>query len=280
MKAKSNKKHLIYYFLITLFGLVMIYPLIWMFFATFKSNKEIFGSPSLFPQSFDLSGYINGWRSTGQYTFADFFRNTFTMVIPTVAFTLLSCPIVAYGFARFKFPGKNIFFSIMIATLMLPGTVIIIPRYILFRNLGWLDSYLPFWVPALFACFPFFIFMMVQFFRGIPLELDEAAYLDGCSSFMVFLKVHLPLLKPALISACIFQFMWTWNDFFNPLIYISSVRKYPLALALRMGLDVAATADWNEILAMSLVSIIPVVLLFFFLQRYFVEGIATSGIKA
>ena len=280
MNSKTKVKRFISYGFITLIGLVMIYPLIWMFFATFKSNREIFGSAALFPQSFDFSGYIDGWRSTGQYTFTNYFANTFAMVVPTVAFTLLSCPIVAYGFARFKFPGKNILFSIMISTLMLPGTVIIIPRYIIFRDLGWLNSYMPFWMPALFACFPFFIFMMVQFFRGIPVELDEAAYLDGCNSFVVFLMVHIPLLKPALISACIFQFMWTWNDFMNPLIYISSVRKYPLALALRMGLDVAVTAEWNEILAMSLVSIVPVVLLFFFLQKYFVEGIATTGLKS
>jgi len=279
MSDKTKVKYTIYYILITLFGLIMIYPLIWMFFATFKTNKEIFASISLFPSSYSLSGYIGGWHSSGQYTYTDFFINTFSMVIPTVVFTLISCPIVAYGFARFEFPAKKFFFSIMIATLMLPNTIIIIPRYILFRNLGWLDSYLPFWIPALFACYPFFIFMMVQFFRGIPKDLDEAAYLDGCNSFMVFLRIHVPLLKPALISACIFQFMWTWNDFFNPLIYISSVKKYPLSLALRMGLDVAAVANWNGILAMALVSIIPVVLLFFFMQKYFVEGIATTGLK-
>ncbi|NSW91101.1 MAG: carbohydrate ABC transporter permease [Firmicutes bacterium] len=276
---KTKIRHILYHVLITLFGLIMIYPLIWLFFATFKTNKEIFGSISLFPENYDLSGYINGWHSTGQYTFVDYFRNTFLLVVPTVIFTLISCPIVAYGFARFEFPGKKVFFSIMISTLMLPNTVIIIPRYILFRDLGWLDSYLPFWVPALFACFPFFIFMMVQFLRGIPKELDEAAFLDGCNSLMLFLRIHIPLLKPALISASIFQFIWTWNDFFNPLIYISSVKKYPLSLALRLGLDVAAVSNWNEILAMALVSIIPLVLLFFFMQKYFVEGIITTGLK-
>ena len=280
MNKHEKLKHFISYLLITLFGIVMIYPLIWLFFATFKTNKEIFGGIALLPQSYDLSGYINGWRSTGQYTFTDYFANTFLLVVPTVLFTLISCPIVAYGFARFEFPGKKIFFSIMISTLMLPNTVIIIPRYIIFRDLGWLDSYLPFWVPALLACYPFFIFMMVQFLRGIPTELDEAAHLDGCNSFALFIRVHIPLLKPALISVCIFQFMWTWNDFFNPLIYVSSVKNYPLSLALRMGLDVAAVANWNGILAMAHVSIIPVVLLFFFMQKYFVEGIATTGLKA
>lgn len=276
--SKAVRKTILYT-LVTLGGVVMVYPLVWMFFATFKSNNDIFGGTALFPSSFDFDGYLKGWRSSGQYTFTNYFINTFSLVIPTVLFTIISCPVVAYGFSRFKFPGRDILFNIMIATLMLPGTIIIIPRYILFRDLNWLNSYLPFWIPALFACYPFFIFMMVQFFRGIPKELDESAYLDGCNTLLVFLRIHVPLLTPAIISAVIFQFMWTWNDFYNPLIYISSVRRYPLSLALRMGLDVAAVADWNQILAMATVSIIPVVLLFFFMQKYFVEGIATTGFK-
>lgn len=276
---KRRIKNFVYYMLITSFGIIMIYPLIWMFFATFKTNKEIFGSITLFPESYNLSAYIDGWRSTGQYTFTDYFLNTFLLVIPTVAFTIFSCPIVAYGFARFEFPAKKILFSIMISTLILPNAVIIIPRYILFRNLGWLNTYLPFWIPALFACYPFFIFMIVQFFRSIPKELDEAAYVDGCNTLMLYTRIHIPLLKAPLVSACIFQFIWTWNDFLNPLIYISSVEKYPLSLALRMGLDVAAVSNWNEILAMSLLSIIPPVLIFFFMQKYLVEGIVTTGLK-
>jgi oligogalacturonide transport system permease protein len=162
---------------------------------------------------------------------------------------------------------------------MLPATVIIIPRYIFFKNLGWLDSYMPFIAPAFLGAFPFFNFMMVQFFRGIPKELDESARIDGCGSFRTLVQILLPLCKPAIFSVVVFQFVWTWNDFFNALIYISSVRKFPLALGLRLSLDISANVNWNQILAMSTVSIIPPVLLFFAAQQYFVEGITTSGLK-
>jgi oligogalacturonide transport system permease protein len=162
---------------------------------------------------------------------------------------------------------------------MLPNTVIIIPRYIFFKKLRWLDSYLPFIAPAILGAFPFFNFMMVQFFRGLPIELDESAKVDGCSSLRTLLQILLPLCKPALFSVVIFQFVWTWNDFFNALIYINSVKKYPVSLGLRMAIDVAAEINWNQILAMSCVTILPPALLFFIAQKYFVEGISTVGLK-
>ena len=257
----------------------MIYPLVWMFFATFKPNSEIFGAANLLPSSYSLEGYIKGWNGIGQYTFATFFINTLWMVIPTVVFTVLSCSIVAYGFARFDFPLKNFLFALMISTLMLPNAVIIIPRYLLFNKIGWLDTYNPFTIPALFACYPFFIFMLVQFLRGIPRDLDEAASIDGCGSTGIFFRILMPLMKPALFSAGLFQFMWTWNDFFNSLIYINSVKKYPLSLGLRISLDSASAVSWDQVMAMSLISIIPLIVIFFFSQRYFIEGIATSGLK-
>jgi oligogalacturonide transport system permease protein len=205
--------------------------------------------------------------------------NTFLMVIPTVIFTAISATLVGYGFARFNFPFKKTLFYIMIATLMLPATVIIIPRYIFFKKLGWLDTYLPFIVPAMLGSFPFFNFMMVQFFRGLPLEIDESGKLDGCNSFVILKELLLPLCKSAIFSVIVFQFVWTWNDFFNVLIYISSVAKYPVALGLRMTMDISTEFDWNQINAMSLVSILPPVILFFAAQKYFVEGIATTGMK-
>ncbi|HJA64868.1 MAG TPA: carbohydrate ABC transporter permease [Sellimonas intestinalis] len=260
-------------------GIVMIYPLIWMFFASFKTNDEINLATALLPQHFDLSGFIEGWKSSGQYTFTDYFINTFVLVVPTVLFTVVSCTVVAYGFARFSFKGNKLLFGIMLSTLMVPNSVLIIPRYLLFRDFGWLNSYMPFWMPALFACYPFFIYQEVQFLRGIPRELDEAAKIDGCGSFQILTKILLPVLKPSMMSICIFQTIWTWNDFMNPLVYINSVSKYPLSLALRMGLDVAASANWNEIMAMACVSVIPPMIMFFCLQKYFVEGIATSGLK-
>lgn len=274
---RITKNTLIYIFL-TLFGIFMVYPLIWMFFSSFKSNNEIFGSLRLLPQQVIWGAFSRGWNS-GQFTYGLFFKNTFMLVIPVVLFTLISSTLVAYGFARFNFPLKKILFSIMISTLMLPNAVIIIPRYILFNRFGWLNSYKPFTIPSIFACYPFFIFMLVQFLRGLPKELDESATIDGCNSFAILIRIHMPLLKPSLFSAAIFQFIWTWNDFFNSLIYINSVKKYTISLALRMSLDTAAAANWNEILAMSTLAILPCVLIFFFAQKYFVEGIATTGLK-
>lgn len=266
-----------------LFSFVMVYPLIWMFFATFKTNAEIFGSTKLLPETFPFDApfeaYIRGWNSLTSISFGHFYINSVILTVPTVIFTVVSCVIVAYGFARFEFPLRKLLFAVMISTLMLPNAVIIIPRYLFFNKLGWLDTYLPFIVPAIFACYPFFIFMLVQFIRGIPKELDESAKIDGCSAIRILFKVLLPIMKPAIFSAGLFQFMWTWNEFFDVLIYINSVEKYPLALGLRITMDSASSVMWNQVMAMGLVSILPLVVLFFFAQRYFVEGIATTGLK-
>lgn len=265
--------------MLTVFAYIMVYPLIWLFFASFKANSEIFGSLQLLPKEIVWDSYVKGWQGSGQFTFGVFLLNTMWLVGPVVLFTVLSSTIVAYGFARFQFAFRSLLFAVMISTLMLPNAVIIIPRYILFKELGWLNSYLPFTMPALFACYPFFIFLLIQFFRGLPRELDESATIDGCNSFTVLTKILLPLSKPALFSAAIFQFIWTWNDFFNALIYINSVKKFTIALGLRMSLDVSSAAQWNEVMAMSIVAIIPCVAIFFAAQKYFVEGIATTGLK-
>ncbi len=280
-----NKQHnhtWLTHLLLILFGIVMIYPLIWMFFASFKTVNEIFISHKLLPDQFLWINFVNGWQSaaTGAASYTTFFINTFLLVIPTVAFTVLSCLLVAYGFGRFDFPGKKFCFAIMIATLMLPNAVIIIPRFLIFKNLGWLDSYLPFIVPAIFGCYPFFIFMLIQFLRGIPVALDESAKIDGCSPLRILFSILAPLMKPALFSAGLFQFMWTWNDFFNQLIFINSPKKFTIALGLRISIDSSSEmVRWNEVMAMSICSIVPLILLFFFAQRYFVEGISTSGLK-
>jgi oligogalacturonide transport system permease protein len=165
--------HFLHYVLLTALGLVLIFPLVYMFFATFKTSNEIFASMDLFPRQFSLDGYINGWKGVGQTGFMTFILNSFYLTLPTVLFTILSSLCVAYGFSRFEFPGKKLFFSIMMALMMLPGAVLIIPRYLLFVRLDWVNSYLPFWIPSLFATSSFFIYMFVQFFRGLPVELDE-----------------------------------------------------------------------------------------------------------
>lgn len=277
--AKTTPVHVFNYIFLTIFGFVMVYPLIWLVFASFKPNTEIFGTVALLPKDYVWDSFRKGWEGSGQYTFGTFFLNTFKLVIPTVVFTVVSSLLVAYGFARFTFPLKKLFFVLMISTLFLPGAVTIIPRFMLFSQFGWLNSYYPFIVPALCGGGPFFIFLFIQFLRGLPKELDESAKMDGGNSFTILVRILLPLCKAALFSVAIFQFIWTWNDFFGQLIYINSVKKFTISLALRMSLDVAASVEWNRLLAMSLLAIVPSVLLFFFAQKYFVEGIATTGLK-
>ncbi len=279
---RSRKKRvftIVTHVVMILLGIFMLYPLIWMLFSSFKTNSEIFGSMSLLPKEPIWDSFAKGWNGTGRITYTTYYKNTFLIVLPTMAFTVFSCSIVAYGFARFRFRFKQQLFVLMISTLMLPNSVLVIPRYLLYNKLGWLNTYFPFLMPALFACYPFFIYMMVQFFRGLPRALDEAATIDGCNSFQVYWHILMPLCKPALFSAAIFQFIWTWNDFFNSLIYINSVRKYPVVLALRMSLDATSAANWNQVLAMSVVSLVPGTILFFSAQKYFVEGVSAGSVK-
>ena len=278
MKKHTLGKKVIVYFVLTVVGILFIYPMLWMVFASFKNNQEIFGSVALFPKSWVFNSYAEGWKGNGQTNFSMFFANTFKIVIPVVVFTLISCMIVAYGFARFNFPLKKMFFGLMISTLMLPNSVLIIPRFILFKQLNWIDTYYPFIIPAMFAVYPFFIYMLIQFIRGLPRELDEAARIDGCGSFRILLQIIVPLCKPALVAAGVFQFIWTWNDFLGVMVYINDVKKYTLALGLRMSVDITEAVSWNSV-AMSVVAILPCVLLFFFAQKYLVEGIAATGIK-
>ena len=258
---------------------VMLYPLAWIVSASFKENTEIFNSMSLIPDNFSLDAFVEGWKGSGQYTFTTFYKNTFIIVVPSVIFTLISSTLAAYGFARFNFVFKKILFAIMIATLMLPETTLMIPRYMLFNELGWLNSYFPFWIPAMFATKSFFIYMMIQFMRGIPRDLDEAAYIDGCNVWQTLTKIIAPLCAPALFSAGIFQFMWLWNDFLNQLLYINSVKLYPISLALKMSLDAQSAVNWNQIMAMSVVSMIPPIIVYFVGQKYLVEGTTTAGLK-
>lgn len=258
---------------------IMLYPLAWIVSASFKENTEIFNSMSLIPDNFSLDAFVEGWKGSGQYTFTTFYKNTFIIVVPSVIFTLISSTLAAYGFARFNFVFKKILFAIMIATLMLPETTLMIPRYMLFNELGWLNSYFPFWIPAMFATKSFFIYMMIQFMRGIPRDLDEAAYIDGCNVWQTLTKIIAPLCAPALFSAGIFQFMWLWNDFLNQLLYINSVKLYPISLALKMSLDAQSAVNWNQIMAMSVVSMIPPIIVYFVGQKYLVEGTTTAGLK-
>ena len=276
---KRNSVSWVTYTVVLLIGLAMLYPIIWMFFASFKSNDEIFGSICLLPQNFSFKYFIEGWKGSGKVTYTTFFINTFLLVIPTTIFTVMSSALVAYGFARFQFPGKKILFVLLIAMLMLPNSVVIIPRYTLYNKFNWINTYMPFYAPALLCCNAFFPYMLIQFLRGLPKDLDESAYIDGCGTFKTFTHILLPLMKPSLFSAGLFQFLWTYNDYFNSLVFINSVKKFPISLALRMSLDAESVVQWGKVMAMAFFPVVPVILLFFAAQRYFVEGIATSGLK-
>ncbi len=280
MRSKDLKNIIRYVFMIAL-GIVLLFPLIIMFFSSFKSNAEIFGTTRILPEKFLLDGYISGWKGmgAGSTVFGKYLLNTIILVVPLVMGTVISSLVVAYGFSRFEFPFKRLLFAIMMSFLMLPAAVMIVPRYLVFAELGWIDSYLPFWVPACFGTSSFFIYMFIQFFRGIPYDLDEAAYIDGCGSFGVLVRILIPLCGPAIISASILQFIWGWNDFFNQNIYISSPIHYTVSLALKMAIDASTGIQWPTVLAMSVVSLIPSTIVFLSLQKYFVEGIATSGLK-
>ena len=242
-------------------------------------RDRIFGSVSLLPKVWHFENYTNGWKGSAGFTYTKFFINTFVLVIPTTLLTLFSSTLVAYGFARFNLPHKKLLFTLLLAMMMLPNTVVIIPRYLLYNKFGWVDSYMPFYAPAILCCNSFFPYMIIQFLRGIPKDLDESAYIDGCSSWTTLWKIILPLMKPALFSAGLFQFLWTYNDYFNSLIFINSVKKYPISLAVRLSLDSESVVQWGKVMAMAFVAVVPLMILFFAAQKYFVEGIATSGMK-
>jgi oligogalacturonide transport system permease protein len=283
VRAREMRRHrlnvVLRYALLGGVGLLMLYPLIWLIGASFKTNSEIFANPGFWPENPTLDGYIAGWKTSTPYTFGTFFINTLWIVVPKVIGTAISCTAVAYGFARFEFPGKKILFASLIATLLLPNVVTRIPQYLIFRDLGWLDSYLPLWVPSALAGDAFFVFMLVQFLRAIPRDMEEAARVDGANTIQTLIFIVVPLIMPALISVCLFQFMWTMNDFLGPLIYISSVEKYPVSLALKLSIDTTEAFEWNRVLAMSVLTLAPALAVFFVAQKYFIDGISSGGIK-
>ena len=268
------------YFLLTAVALLMLYPIFWLIGASFKSNADIFSSIGFWPKSIDFTPYIKGWQTGTEYTFTTYFMNTFEIIIPKVVFTVISCTLTAYAFARFDFPYKKILFSLLISTLFLPQVVTRIPLYLLWKELGMLDTYVPLVANTVFAQEPFFVFMLVQFLRSVPRDFDEAAVIDGCNSFQILTKILLPVLRPSIVTVALFQFIWSMNDFLGPLIYISSVDKYPVAIALKMAMDTSAgVTPWNQIIAMSLIGLLPSVILFFAASKQFVDGMSAGGIK-
>ena len=248
--------------------------------SSFKETNTIFKTAGqLIPKKWVLENYINGWKGFGGVSFGRFFSNSLFIAVVATIGTIVSSALVGFGFSRFQFRGKGILFAAMLASMMLPAQVLMIPQYLWYQKLGWVGSYLPLIVPYFFAIQGFFVYLIKNFIDGIPTELDEAAKIDGCSYYQIFMKIILPLLKPALTSACIFSFMWRWDDFMSALLYINDADKYPVALALKLFCDPGASSDYGAVFAMSTLSIIPIVIIFLVFQKYLVDGIATSGLK-
>jgi multiple sugar transport system permease protein len=262
-----------------LFGLLMLYPVLWLFASALKGPGEIWTNvSSLIPQAWRWANFAEGWRGFGGISFATFYKNSFIYAGGSTLITVTASAFVAYGFARVRFWGKPFWFAIMMLTIMLPDQVLLIPQYIIFNRLGWINTFYPLLLPKISGSV-FFILLIVQFIRGIPRELDEAAVMDGASQFTLFSRVILPQLTPALITAAIFSFYWTWEEFLEPLIYLTNPRMYTVSVALRSFSDPGGVTNWGAVFAMLALSLVPVFLIFVFFQRYIVDGIATSGLK-
>ncbi len=278
-QSQNIIRTVVYHAGVGLIGLFMLYPIVWLVASSFKGQSEIWTNVnSLMPATLHFENYSNGWQGIGDISFAVFFKNSFIISGVGTLFAVSSSALIAYGFGRINFRGKGFWFTLMLLTLMLPNQVLLIPQYIIFSRLDWLNTFNPLLLPRLGGDV-FFIFMMIQFIRGIPIDLDEAAVIDGANMFGNFYYVILPQLKPALVTAALFSFYWTWEDFLAPLIFLTDPHMYTVSVALRTFTDPASATDWGAIFAMLTLSLVPVFLLFVLFQQYIVEGIATTGLK-
>lgn len=259
--------------------LVLLYPLVWLLATSLKPANEVLTSLKLLPSHLEWSNYTTALDGISGVSVTRLLLNSLLISVGSVIGNVLSCSLAAYAFARLRFRMRGPMFGFMIATMMLPHHAVLIPQYIIFNKLGMVDTYWPLILPKFLATEAFFVFLIVQFMRGLPRELDEAARIDGCGPFRIFWSVVLPLTRPALITTAIFTFIWSWNDFFTQLIYLFDPEKFTITLALRNFVDQSSTSAYGPMFAMSVISIVPIVLFFFAFQRYLVEGMATSGLK-
>lgn len=279
MSVKHKIQKVLYHLFVILFGIIMIYPVLWMISGSFKDNAEILrGTLHLIPENLKTSNYSTGWRGFSGITFGTFFKNSLVITAVATFGTVLSSSLVAYALSRLRFRGRKFWFTCMLATMMLPGQVIMIPTFLIWYNLGLNNTFAPLILPY-FCGQAFFIYQMMQFMAGIPRELDEAATIDGCSKYSIFSHIILPLLKPSIVTTIIIQFYWKWDDYMGPLLYLSKPQSYTASLAIKMFADTASTTDYGAMFAMSTLSLIPVFLIFLFFNRYLVEGLGTSGLK-
>lgn len=282
LKTQHLMSTTIRYIILIGVGVFMVYPLLWMVSATFKDNNEIFSTLNLIPARPTMEGYKLAMTNYGgDINIWSAMLNTYKYVIPRVIFTVISSTITAYGFGRFRFRGRNALFALLMATLFLPQVVLNIPQFLMYRNFGWVDSplYLAMIVPSLFAQETYFVYMLIQFMRNIPRELDEAAKIDGCNIMQTLVLVLVPMLWPAMVSAGLFQFMWSSNDFMGPLLYVNSPSRYPATLFVRMSMDADTGFAWNRVMAVSLISIMPSLIVFFLAQSQFMDGVTAGAVK-
>jgi multiple sugar transport system permease protein len=282
MNFKSKRKVetinlIISYIILIILAFVFVFPFLWMVSTAFKLPSEAYTiPPKLLPETFTLENFIQGWQ------YADFTIYTWNTIIVTVLTTLgavFSASFVAYGFARFKSRYSNLLFTIVLGTMMLPNQVLLIPTYILFSKLGWLDTLNPLIIPSYFGGGAFNIFLLRQFFKTIPIELDQAAKIDGANSFQIYYKILLPIIKPALMTVAVMSVAFHWNDFMTPLIYLNSDQNFTLALGLQFFKNSYGSSQVQMLMAVSLITVIPLLILFFIGQKYFVQGITMSGLK-
>jgi multiple sugar transport system permease protein len=281
MSIKSKKKlaRICYHVFIFLFGFAMVYPVLWMISGSLKNNTEILnGSLNLIPPNWRFENFVTGWKGFGKVSFATFFKNSFIITCIATAATVFSSACIAYSFARLRYRGRKLLFTCMIMTLLLPGQVLLIPQFIIYNTLGMVPSIIPLILPH-FLGQAFFIYQMMQFMMGIPRELDEAAFVDGCSRYSIFTNIIFPLLKPVIVTTVIIQFYWKWDDFQGPLVYLSKPQSYTVSIALKLFADSSSTTDYGAMFAMSTLSLLPVFLIFLFFNKYLTEGISTSGLK-
>ncbi|RMB86934.1 carbohydrate ABC transporter permease [Streptomyces shenzhenensis] len=259
---------------------VILYPVVWVMGASFKPSKDIINSLTLFPADPILSNFRGFADGIADISIWRFFQNSLFYGLGSVVGVLISCSLTSYAFARIRFAGRNLLFSLMIGTLLLPYHVLLIPQYVMFQKLGLVNTYTPLLIGKYLATEAFFVFLMVQFMRNLPRELDEAARLDGCGHLRIYWSIVLPLCRPALITSAIFTFINAWNDFMGPLIYLNEPGKYTVSLGLMMFRDSdGVAANYGGMIAMSLVALVPVLLFFLAFQRYLIDGMATSGLK-
>ncbi len=270
---------LLRYVLMGLAGIVMLYPLLWMLSSSFKPEDEIFTDVGLIPKHWIFNSFTEGWTALG-VSFTTFFENSLIIAGFCVLGNVLACSVTAYAFARLEFRLKGFWFALMLGTLMLPYHVTLVPQYILFLHLGWVNTFLPLIVPKYLAVDAFFIFLMVQFFRGLPREIDEAAIMDGCGPWRIYWRIVLPLSAPVLATAAIFSFIFTYDDFLGPLIYLNDMRDYTVPLALRSFVDATGESRFGQLFAMSTLSLIPLFFVFLSFQRLIIRGITLGALKA